>query len=258
MHISLVWAFVDSFITERWWLLAITYIWSFVISTVGHNVGLHRYFSHSSFKTTKRKHVFLAWFSILAGTLQGPISYSSGHRHHHKYSDTPKDPHSPHQSGFWNIFFGIWSMRSDKEKEKIGPFAPARDLMRDPVIQSVEKHYFHVWYGATALLFLISGIDAVVYFLYAPAGAWILLANAFNNCGGHYDYLPGSYRNFDLPDHSLNNPIINIVTPGEGYQNNHHQYPNSPNTAVTDKEWDFTYWVIKTFFEVKNNDTKTS
>lgn len=258
IHVGLVWAFVDAILTGRWWLLALTYAWSLIISTIGHHVGLHRYFCHNSFKTTRWKHVLLAWASVFSATMLGPISYSVAHRHHHRYSDTPKDPHSPKQSGFWYIFFGLWALRSDEGKARLGPYAPARDLMRDPVLQFVETHYFHIWYIATIVLYLIGGIDAVIYFLYAPAGAWITLGNAVNNCGGHYAYLPGSYRNFDLDDHSVNNPIINLLTPGEGYQNNHHKYPNSPNTAVTEKEWDFVYWVIKTFFEVKTNDTKTS
>lgn len=32
---------------------------------------------------------------------RGPIWWAAHHRHHHRFTDTPKDMHSPKQHGFW-------------------------------------------------------------------------------------------------------------------------------------------------------------
>ena len=62
--------------------------------------GYHRYFAHRSYKTSRVFQFVLAWLGCSA-VQKGPLWWAAHHRHHHRYSDTPEDLHSPATSGFW-------------------------------------------------------------------------------------------------------------------------------------------------------------
>ena len=53
------------------------------------------------------------------------------------------------------------------------------------------------------------------------------------------------YRNYETPDDSRNNPIIGIITGGEGWHNNHHADPTSARHGHHWWELDFAWWVIR-------------
>src|SRR5271154_3616921 len=59
---------------------------------------LHRYASHKMFSTNKfNERVFhLLTFICQGSSFLNPRAYAIMHREHHAYSDTAKDPHSPH------------------------------------------------------------------------------------------------------------------------------------------------------------------
>ena len=72
-------------------ILAIGY----VLTGVGITVGYHRLFTHRSFKTRRTVRVTLAVLGSMA--VEGPvIEWVATHRKHHRFSDHPGDPHSPH------------------------------------------------------------------------------------------------------------------------------------------------------------------
>ena len=53
------------------------------------------------------------------------------------------------------------------------------------------------------------------------------------------------YRNFDQEDDSRNTLLIDFVTLGELFQNNHHKYGSRPNFAVRAWELDPAYVAVK-------------
>ncbi len=69
----------------------------------------HRFFSHAAFKTSRPWRFVLAIITLY-GMQFGPIWWSSKHRLHHKFCDTPADPHSWKQTSFyyawWAWFHG--------------------------------------------------------------------------------------------------------------------------------------------------------
>src|SRR3982751_2725192 len=76
------------------------------LSLFFHSFFLHRYASHQMYTTSKRTEktfYFLTWFAQGSSFLV-PRAYAVMHRMHHTYSDTEKDPHSPH------FFKDVWHM----------------------------------------------------------------------------------------------------------------------------------------------------
>ncbi|HTB06873.1 MAG TPA: fatty acid desaturase, partial [Bacteroidia bacterium] len=67
---------------------------------------LHRYASHKMFTMSKgwEKFFYFLTFLTQGSSFLNPRAYAIMHRMHHTYSDTEKDPHSPH------FFKDIWSM----------------------------------------------------------------------------------------------------------------------------------------------------
>ena len=189
------------------------------IGKLGGDIGMHRYFSHRSFKTTTfwDKVIKLASFMIGHGSM---FLWTITHRAHHKDSDKISDPHSPQFGGFFRIFFRTWS----------GEFTPSakygKDLLRDKEIMLIHKHYFKLFYVMLICQFLL-GFD-VILFLFAFPCFGFFLETAFVNTIGHSI----GYRSFDTPDNSKNNTILNFFTLGNGMHNTHHKFPSNYTTGT--------------------------
>jgi stearoyl-CoA desaturase (delta-9 desaturase) len=110
----------------------------------------------------------------------------------------------------------------------------------------------------TCHLLFMAGYTAF-YVAYAPSLIWYLLLPVHfmmgpihgaivNWCGHKY-----GYRNFDTTQHdkSRNTLILDFVTMGELFQNNHHKFGMSPNFAARRFEVDPTYPIIKLLAWVK-------
>ena len=76
------------------------------LSLFFHSFFLHRYASHQMYTAKpgwEKTFYFLTWF-VQGSSFLVPRAYAVMHRMHHAYSDTEKDPHSPH------FFKDIWHM----------------------------------------------------------------------------------------------------------------------------------------------------
>src|ERR1700712_1323765 len=67
---------------------------------------LHRYASHKMFRMNAfwEKTFYFSTFFFQGASFLNPRAYAIMHRMHHAYSDTEKDPHSPH------FFKDVWHM----------------------------------------------------------------------------------------------------------------------------------------------------
>ena len=66
----------------------------FGLTVAGVAIGLHRYFTHHAFKTSRVVKVCLGVLGTWA--MQGDITrWVSDHRRHHRFADKQFDPHSP-------------------------------------------------------------------------------------------------------------------------------------------------------------------
>ena len=74
--------------------------------------GYHRYFSHRAY-STGRAFQFLLAVMCQSTAQKSVLWWASKHRHHHLYSDTERDVHSPRHKGFIYSHVGwIFSRRS--------------------------------------------------------------------------------------------------------------------------------------------------
>jgi len=234
---------------NAWLLLLASYLYYRVLSVVANGISLHRYFSHRSFATSKPKHIFLCWVSVLVGEAD-PILSSLIHRHHHKYSDTDRDIHSPTQ-GFWQSAF-TWPFNSAAwfASKRIS-INQVKDLLQDPHVKFVATHYFRIWASIIVVGMLISW-QFCVFFILMPV-FWELTNNGVFSKYLVHTKLPGSYRNYETLDTSYNHKFLLWVYTAEIFHNNHHKFPGAYDQATEAGEFDPSAWVINKFFKESIN-----
>ncbi len=227
--------------TELFFLFVVFYIWH----ALGVTIGYHRLLSHRSISCPK----LVEYFWVFAGyfAFEGsPIWWATIHRAHHRYVDTPLDPHAP-KYGFHNAHFG-WLTKTGYAKH-VEPEAQSQDLLKDRIYLILEQG--GDWRKAHLLTFLI-GIGfrllILVTFGWIPALASLLAGIAvlqiplMLNVACHIPRL--GYKNFATADDSVNVWWVALLTMGEGWHNNHHAFPGSARSGFRRFEFDFSWWTI--------------
>ena len=142
------------------WSDVIVFAIMYVFTGLGVTVGFHRLFTHRSFKTSKPLRGVFAMLGSAA--IEGPvISWVADHRKHHTFSDQEGDPHSPHVGhgggfrgalkGLFHAHVGWLFIHTQRGARK----RYARDLLDDPVVSFVDRH-FVVWVlGGLAVAFTL-------------------------------------------------------------------------------------------------------
>ena len=197
--------------------------------------GYHRYFSHRSYSTSRAFQFVLAFMSQTT-TQKSVIWWASKHRHHHLYSDTGHDVHSPRHHGFIYSHLGwIFSRKHDEPD-----FAKVSDLTRYPELMWLHK--FEVLPGVllAGLCFLLAGWSGlVVGFLWSTVLVYhaTFCINSLAHVSGRKRYVTG--------DDSRNNWLLAVFTMGEGWHNNHHAYQSSVRQGFKWWEFDPTYYLLR-------------
>jgi stearoyl-CoA desaturase (Delta-9 desaturase) len=208
---------------------------------------LHRYASHGMFRLSR------AWertFHFLTYVFQGssyliPSAYAYLHRAHHAYSDTEKDPHTPHR--FKNAFAMMWETKQTYSALVHGTMQPeARFNGYVPVWPALDRfgdtNFSRLAWGAAYTAFYVAFAPHWAFFLLLPAHYLMgPIHGAIVNWAGH----KYGYRNFSTRDKSRNVLVWDVVTLGELFQNNHHRHAQSVNFAQRVFEWDPAYGVIR-------------
>ncbi len=70
----------------------------YALRMFGITAGYHRYFAHRAYKTSRWFQFVLAWIASMS-IQKGVLWWAGLHRVHHRWSDTPRDLHSPKQRG---------------------------------------------------------------------------------------------------------------------------------------------------------------
>jgi len=197
--------------------------------------GYHRYFSHRTYRTSRAFQFFLALLAQ-SSVQKGALWWAAHHRDHHKYSDTPKDPHSYRDYGFWYSHVG-WILSTETEDTD---YSRISDLARYP-----ELRWLNNWHVVPAVvlavgLWLVGSWPALVWgFFVSTTLLWhgTFTINSLSHIWGK--------RRYATTDYSKNNPVLAIVTMGEGWHNNHHYYPRSVRQGFHWWQIDMTYYVLR-------------
>jgi stearoyl-CoA desaturase (delta-9 desaturase) len=217
------------------------------ISVFFQSFFLHRYGAHRQYTMSKGwERVFhvLTWLTQGSSFLS-PRGYAILHRMHHAFSDTDKDPHSPHNSrtvlgmmaDTLTIYMPLAQNKGDVDKRFLGgyPEWPALDKLADRwVVRIAFGALYTLFYMKFATHWSLYALLPMHYVMGPIHGAIV------NWCGHKY-----GYRNYGCPDRSKNTLVFDVLTMGELFQNNHHKFGMAPNFAARWFEIDPTYQIMR-------------
>ncbi|GIV33466.1 MAG: fatty acid desaturase [Chitinophagales bacterium] len=227
-------------------VILIFFLAHWFLSLFFHTVFLHRYASHRMFVMNKfweRVHYLLTLITLGSSYLV-PRAYAVLHRSHHAYSDTAKDPHSPHF--FRDVFQMMWNTKkiyADYVYKRVRPEHRFEGNYPewDAIDRIGDSWIWRIGMGAAYTLFYIFFATQWWMFLLLPVHYMMgPIQGAMVNWLGH----KYGYANFDNGDRSKNTTPWGIVMLGELFQNNHHKFPQSPRFAKRWFEFDPTYYAL--------------
>ncbi len=210
----------------------------------------HRYFSHRAFKTSRALQFLFALIGS-ASMQRGPLWWAAHHRVHHARSDKYGDLHSPTERGFvWSHIGWLTSTKNMATNyEKVSDFA------KFPELRFINRFDWAMPLLLIALLYLTGDVLKASCPALSTDG-WQLVAWGFfvsttilfhATCSINSVAHLFGYRRFETPDNSRNNPILAILTFGEGWHNNHHKFSNCARQGFTWWELDITYAMLVLF-----------
>lgn len=210
----------------------------FCLTELAITAGYHRYFSHKSYKTNKVVEFFLLFFGTMA--IQGSaLKWSYDHRKHHTYVDQEEDPYSI-KKGFWHAHI-TWLFKKEKRMD----LSLVPDLARNKLIKFQHKHYVSLVILTNGLAFLIVGLITKDYL-----GAFVLAWWARLLLSHHFTWFINSIAHtwgtkpYNKKVSAVDNPIMAILTFGEGYHNYHHSFANDYRNGIKWYHFDPTKWLI--------------
>jgi stearoyl-CoA desaturase (Delta-9 desaturase) len=232
-------------------LLVLTIL--YMLTGLGITVGFHRLFTHRSFKTTRTVRALLAVLGSMA--VEGPlIEWVATHRKHHRFSDEPGDPHSPHMDdvqGWRGALRGLghahvgWMLRG---KEMANPTRYAKDLLADPDLRFISRT-FPLWVmlglalpfglGVALTGSVAGGLTAL---LWGGAVRVFLLHHVTFSINSLCHYF--GRRPFSTHDQSRNLAWLAPLAFGEAWHNNHHAFPTSARHGLRRWQVDPGAWLI--------------
>lgn len=187
----------------------------FIVLTLISTTFYHRLLSHSAWSPAlwvQKVGVLLGVFS-LTGT---PLTRTAVHRAHHKYVDTPDDPHSPK-------FLPLYLIYLPQLKETKLNMALVRDVLRTPWLMKIHEHYNLLLLS----MLLILPFKLVMIWGAAATLVWIDIFLCNWLC-----HQRGIIRNDN---------ILAAITFGEGHHDHHHNNPTDPRFG----SFDLGYWLIR-------------
>ncbi len=222
-----IWTGVSA--TALWLCLSLYLIRIFAIGA-----GYHRYFSHRAFATSRAGQFALACLAQ-STTQKSVLWWAAKHRHHHLYSDTAIDVHSPRQRGFLYAHVG-WifvTRHAETDLDKV------KDLARYPELRWLHRFELAPAFAMGTVAFLVGGWSGVVVGFFWST---VLLYHA-TFCINSLAHVLGKKR-YVTGDDSRNNWLLALVTFGEGWHNNHHAFQSSARQGFRWWEVDVTFYIL--------------
>jgi stearoyl-CoA desaturase (delta-9 desaturase) len=200
---------------------------------------LHRSQAHKSVVFHSAiEHFMRFWLWLTTGMVTK--QWVAIHRKHHRFSDLPGDPHSPHVYGIGRVFFkGAWLYHdASKDTDMVNTYG--RDTPADWMEHNVYTRHSRLGIGILFVLdcWFFGWMGAIVWGIQM---LWIpFWAAGVVNGVGHWL----GYRNGKTKDHSRNIIPWGIVIGGEELHNNHHLAPASAQLSKNWFEFDIGWMYI--------------
>jgi stearoyl-CoA desaturase (Delta-9 desaturase) len=217
------------------WIEVSIFALFYFLSAIGQGIGLHRYFSHKSFRTSKPVRFVLAWFATMS--MQGSIvEWVGDHRRHHLRTDDCGDPHSPRIDdhcyaikgwrGLLHAQLG-WLFTDTSTDYTIF----ARDMLADRVVVFFSDTRLF-WYFVSIIVlpglygYAFGGMEHAIGAILIGG---MLRATIFSQSVSALNSIAHSFGAVRFPtgDNSRNNALLAVFTLGEGWHNNHHRFPRN-------------------------------
>jgi stearoyl-CoA desaturase (Delta-9 desaturase) len=236
------------------WSDVIVFAIMYACTGLGVTVGFHRLFTHRSFKTSKPVR---GVFAVLgSAAIEGPvISWVADHRKHHTFSDQEGDPHSPHVGhgggfrgalkGLFHAHVGWLFIHTQRGARK----RYARDLLADPVVSFVDRHFLAWALGGLVVAFALGwAIGGSFYagltgLLWGGAVRMLVVHHVTYSINSLCHFF--GRRRFDTGDESRNLFWLAPFSFGESWHNNHHAFPTSAMHGMRGWEIDPSALVIR-------------
>ncbi len=203
--------------------------------------GYHRLWAHRAYDA----HVVLKVLYLVFATMalqNSALAWCSGHRRHHLYvDDDARDPYSAGR-GFWFSHIG-WMLRD--YPSGVADFSNIPDLKRDPLLAFQHRHYALLATATNLGIPLAAGwLVGDVWGTFLLAGVLrLVLSHHFTFFINSLAHMWGS-RPYTEENSARDNPILALVTHGEGYHNFHHIFAHDYRNGVRWWQWDPTKWLI--------------
>lgn len=197
-----------------WQTLVLSAILGSFLTAVVVSAYYHRCLTHNSWKCN----TFIESVLLLLGAghgLMSGIGWSATHLKHHRYHDTPSDPHGPHRGILVNLNLAL----NPVEKRYV-----QRRLLQLPLVVMQAKYYWIIM----ALYFMMWCVF-LNPLLWLAVNGWVVIALIVVNVLGHLRRAP------------TNVPFLAPLFGGELYHKNHHDCPSAHKFGSMDPGW----WFIK-------------
>ena len=186
-------------------------------------------------------HFFRFWLWLTTGMVTK--QWVAIHRKHHRFSDQPGDPHSPHVYGLKNVFFkgALLYHQASKDSAMVDQYGVGTP--DDWLERNVYSKHSRL--GITLLLLVnLLCFSWVGLLIWGVQMIWIPLwaAGVVNGLGHWTGYINGSTK-----DHSRNISPIGIIIGGEELHNNHHLDPANPKLSRLWFEFDIGWMWLNLF-----------
>lgn len=219
-----------------WWTLGLGFLW-FAFCGFAITGGYHRHFAHTTYKTNALVRFFHLLFGA-AAVQNSALKWSSDHRRHHAFVDTPKDPYNIRQGFFWAHM--RWVLHKADEK-----LSSVRDLEADPLVRF--QHRFYIPLAIVAGIVLPAAIGSLWG---DPLGAVLVAGFLRLVVQWHATFSVNSMAH-TVGDQPYSTQVsardsfwTALVTLGEGYHNFHHRFANDYRNGIRWFHIDPTKWAI--------------
>ena len=203
--------------------------------------GYHRLWAHRAYEAHWSVRLVFMIFGSMA--LQNSAwAWCSGHRRHHlNVDDNELDPYSARR-GFWFSHIG-WMVREYPSGRE--DFTNIPDLRRDRMLAFQHRHYLALVLLTNFGLPLLAGwLVGDVWGLFLLAGVLrLVLSHHFTFFINSLAHMWGS-RPYTEENTARDNPVLAVLTFGEGYHNFHHIFAHDYRNGVRWWQWDPTKWLI--------------